>query len=234
MAYPQTRLTVSANTNFPVMLVIDGRNYNLNNGRGQSDNEILINDLRAGYHTIQVIDQSRSNNRFGRRNNAKLLYQGNIYVKDQYHTDIVINRFGKAFIDEQLIQDEYNSNGYPGQSNNGGGWGSGNNGNWNQGNGNYSQAMNDRSFQQFKAVLAREQYEESRLSMAKQAMASNTFSSAQVQELVRLFSFEKNKLDLAKYAYTYTVDKNNYYLVSDALDYSTSKAELARYLQQRR
>src|SRR6476661_1831181 len=155
MAYRQTRLTVSANTNFPVMLVIDGRNYNLNNGRGQSDNEILINDLRAGYHSIQVIDQSGSNNRFGKRNNTKLLYQGNLYVKDQYHTDIVINRFGKAFIDEQLIQDDYNNNGYPGQSNNGGGWGSSNNGNWNQGNGNYSQAMNDRSFQQFKAVLAR-------------------------------------------------------------------------------
>jgi hypothetical protein len=225
MAYPQTRLTVSASTNFPVILVIDGRNYNLNNGRGQSDNEILINDLRAGYHSIQVIDQSRSNNRFGRRNNTKLLYQGNIYVKDQYHTDIVINRFGRAFIDEQLIQDDYNNNGYPGQSNNG---------NWNQVNGNYAQPMNDRSFQQFKAILAREQYEESRLSMAKQSMSSNAFSSVQVQELVRLFSFEQNRLDLAKYAYTYTVDKNNYYLVSDALQYSTSKAELARYLQQRR
>jgi hypothetical protein len=62
-------------------------------------------------------------------------------------------------------------------------------------------------------------------------MDRNYFTSQQVKELLQLFTFENNKLDLAKYAYRKTMDRRNYYIVNDVFAFSNSKDELARYIR---
>ena len=57
---------------------------------------------------------------------------------------------------------------------------------------------------------------------------------AQVKEMLLLFSFENNKLELAKQAYASTVDKRNYSMVYDVFSFNTSKTELDRFIQGRR
>ena len=54
----------------------------------------------------------------------------------------------------------------------------------------------------------------------------------QVKELMSLFTFENNKLELAKYAYRKTVDQKSYFQVMDALTFSSSKDELARFIRE--
>jgi len=211
------RLSVSTVTNYPVKVSIDGNIYN-----GKiSDDGLMVNDIKAGYHSIKVYRQKKlryANDNWANRN-IQLIYEGNIYVKPQYHVDVTINRFGKAFIDEQRMNAGY----YDDTDNNGhGGWGDDN---------NYNQQMNSRSFDQFKQVIRNESFDNTRLTLAKQTIASNYFSAAQVKELVGLFSFENSKLDIAKYSYKYTLDKNNYFVLNDAFSYSSSKEELARYIQ---
>ena len=49
-----------------------------------------------------------------------------------------------------------------------------------------------------------------------------------------LFVFESNKLEVAKSAYRKTVDKQNYYQLNDALTFSSSKEELARFIRESR
>ena len=49
-----------------------------------------------------------------------------------------------------------------------------------------------------------------------------------------LFTFENNRLEIAKLAYNKTIDKNNYYQLNDALTFSNSKEELARFIRQSR
>jgi hypothetical protein len=46
-----------------------------------------------------------------------------------------------------------------------------------------------------------------------------------------LFTFENNRLDIAKYAYGKTVDKRNYSVVNDAFTFN-SKEKLDQYIRE--
>lgn len=91
--------------------------------------------------------------------------------------------------------------------------------------------MDNRDFNQAKETLRNEWFENTRVTSAKQIISANYFTSQQVKELLQLFTFENNKLELAKLAYSRSTDRNNYYLVNDVFTYSNSKDELARYIR---
>ncbi len=153
-----------------------------------------------------------------------MVYNNNIYLKQGYHFDITINRFGKVLEDERPIgqnDDWYDDEDY---GNGNGGYGNGNNNGWNQ-------VMNDRDFNQAKETLRREPFETSRIQLAKQIIDRNYFFSSQVKEMLLLFSYENSRLDLAKYGYDRTTDKNNYFIINDVFSYSSSKDELARFIR---
>lgn len=213
------RLTISSNDNANIRVQVDGKNYQL--GRNNQGDDIVIDDLRAGYHNIKVYKNANSRRGWGNQNNnMKLLYNGNVYIRSGYHTDITINRFGKAFVDEREIKrydDDDDNNNYDNYD-----W------NWNR------QPMNERSFEQLKQTIRRESFDESKLSIAKTAIKNQVVSTSQVRDLLSLFSFEQNKLDIAKYCYHYTTDFNNYYVVANSFGFSSSKTELMRYIEQNR
>ena len=48
----------------------------------------------------------------------------------------------------------------------------------------------------------------------------------QIRGLCKEFSYESNKLDFAKYAFEYCYDRYRYYIVGQALTYSSSVDEL--------
>ena len=56
-------------------------------------------------------------------------------------------------------------------------------------------------------------------------------SASQIANICKLFSFESNKLDFAKYAYGYCVDRNRYYLINEAFSYESSKRELDEFIK---
>jgi hypothetical protein len=230
MAWSDTKLTISPTGNSNIRVMVDGNKYNRNSG-----GTVVITNLSAGYHTVKVFQ---------------------VLIKRQFHTDIAITRFGKVQMDEVLMDANYadsddDDDDWNGNGNNGGGWqsGGGNNGNggncgngnngggWNNGGGqgggwgNNMQAMDNRTFEQFKQTLRNESFDNGKTAIAKQTMLANYFTAAQVKEIVSLFSFENSKLEIAKYAYRYTVDKGSYFLVNDAFSYSSSKDELMNYVR---
>ena len=227
---PQTKLTVSNNTKNPVTIIVDGK------AQGNSrygDDELVINNLNAGYHTVRVYQKSVSNRNRG--NAAQLVYDGNIYIKPQYHVDISINRFGKAFIDERQMTRELYGDDYDDRDNQQARPTRNPifNGSQNQGN-NYKQAMDSRSFDQLKYSISSSTYDNTKMAIAKQAISQNYFTTAQVKELLQLFTYEASRLDLAKYAFSRATDPGNYFSVNDVFTYSSSKEELSRYIQQNR
>jgi hypothetical protein len=220
--YGETKLTVSSTGNAPVRVMVDGNRYSSNGNDGVS-----IRNLTAGYHVVKVFQKKKTRGGWGGgRNNGgyEVVYSSQVYLKPQYHTDITVNRFGKVLVDEQFMiqgndddDDDWNDN------NNGGGWNNGG-----------QQVMNDRVFEQFKQTLRSESFDNTRLTLAKQTMSNNFFTSLQVKEIVSLFSFENSKLDIAKYAYAFTVDKGSYFVVNDVFSYSNSKEELADFIRNKR
>jgi Domain of unknown function (DUF4476) len=90
--------------------------------------------------------------------------------------------------------------------------------------------MNDCQFRDLKAMICRQSFDDSKLTIAKQGVRANGATSAQVRDLMRLLTFERNKFTLAKYSYAFTVDNYNYFMVNDAFTFSSSVTQLNREL----
>jgi len=88
-------------------------------------------------------------------------------------------------------------------------------------------------FEQLKRTIDNAGFESTRLTIFKQALAYNYFTTAQVRDLMNLFWFESSKLDVAKLAYNKTVDPYNYYLVNNEFNFSSSVNALGDYIAMR-
>ena len=92
-------------------------------------------------------------------------------------------------------------------------------------------AMNPKDYQAAYDMIEDESFDSSKLSLAKQVITVNPMSSSQILGICKLFSFESNKLEFAKYAYEFCVDRNKYFLLNDAFTYESSKRELNEYIK---
>ena len=98
----------------------------------------------------------------------------------------------------------------------------------------YKNTINDYEFSNVLRSMEKEWFENNRTKSASQIISTNYFTAAQVKQLLQLFTFENNKLDLAKQAYGKTVDQRNYFMIDDVFSFSSSKDELARYIRSSR
>lgn len=89
-----------------------------------------------------------------------------------------------------------------------------------------SYAMSSSSFSAAKQTITKQSFEDTKLTTVKQILKSNCLSSAQIKEVMLLFSFEANRLEVAKIAHNRCVDKNNYFLLNDAFQFESSVEEL--------
>jgi Domain of unknown function (DUF4476) len=92
-----------------IRVTVNGARYTDN------DREIVIENLRPGYQTITVYKERNKRRKngwfFGNGNGIfgngyEVLYTSSLYIKPGYFTDVVINRFGKALVDETPM-DQY-------------------------------------------------------------------------------------------------------------------------------
>lgn len=90
--------------------------------------------------------------------------------------------------------------------------------------------MNVQDFSAAKNSISQKSFESTKLEMAKQIVASNCFIADQVKEVMQLFDFEASKLEFAKYAYSHTYDKGNYFKVNDAFEFDSSVSDLSNYI----
>ena len=257
MAYDGTRLTVTSISSTKMFVEVDGRRYNLDG------NTISLKNIRPGVHTVRVLKEMKEKK--GRnidiwRQREQVIYSIKASMKNGYHFDILINRFGKAMIDERRIdetEDWYEDDDYYDNDRNNKDWdddidqpkqdrdGVYNNDRdddvdtndpvYNDNNNDddsYDREMSDYDFNMAKENLRKEWLENKRLASAKQIIDRNNFSSEQVRSLMILFTFENNRLDIAKYAYGKTIDKRNYRVVSEALTFSSNKDKLSEYIRE--
>ena len=73
-------------------------------------------------------------------------------------------------------------------------------------------------------------FDSRKLSYAKSFVRGKALTASQIERMVREFSFDSNRLSLAKYAYRYCIDPGNYYKVERALTFISSKEELRSYI----
>jgi len=103
-----------------------------------------------------------------------------------------------------------------------------------RGHGGCRRAMESRDFEDAKATISASPFDDTRLSLAKQIVSGNCVNATQVMAMMKLFSFEESRLDFAKHAYGFCMEKNNYFKVVNAFTFDSSKSELNEYIQQQR
>jgi hypothetical protein len=86
--------------------------------------------------------------------------------------------------------------------------------------------MDEGNFQSLIGTINKKSWDEDKLAIAKQATSSNCFTANQVKRIMNTFGWEDTKLDYAKFAYPYCYDKNNYFQVNDAFEWSDSVNKL--------
>jgi hypothetical protein len=69
-----------------------------------------------------------------------------------------------------------------------------------------------------------------KLKTAETFLKNTCVTTEQVKGLVKLFSFEGDKLSFAKTAFGRCVDKENYYMVADEFTFSSSSEELMEFI----
>lgn len=93
--------------------------------------------------------------------------------------------------------------------------------------------MTDADMTDVLRALRKESFDQTRTQVARQILSSSSkpFLSDQVRQIVACFDFDPAKLELAKFAYDYTADREKYFLVNDAFSFDSTKKALLRYIE---
>ncbi|MFN8259091.1 MAG: DUF4476 domain-containing protein [Bacteroidales bacterium] len=92
--------------------------------------------------------------------------------------------------------------------------------------------VNASEFQAVKAQINKESFNNTKINLAKQILKTKKcFKTTQIIEILGLFAYSDSKMDIAKFAYDYTTDKENYYKVADAFSFSNDKDALLNFLK---
>ncbi len=97
------------------------------------------------------------------------------------------------------------------------------------------QPLSQEEFKGILDALRKESFDKNKLQLARQILSGGgrRFLSAQVKQIVQCLDFEPGKLEIAKFAYDYTLDRERYYVVNDAFSFASSKDSLSQYLESR-
>ncbi len=91
--------------------------------------------------------------------------------------------------------------------------------------------VDDNTFNLFLQTLKDESFDSNKLKMAKNYASKSALSAQQILKVCKEFTFDSNRLDFAKSAYVTCYDKNNYFLLKNAFDYSSSYNSLLEYTE---
>ena len=223
-AFDGNRLSITTvNNNLKLKIEVDGQKVNM------QGNRITLTNLSEGNHNVRVY---RAKNITGFRRSYdygyEIIYATTVYIGSDCQVDVTITDSGKVFMDSYRIDSDNECN-----NDDQGGYG------YNgvdklSGNIIYDNVMSTREFNQVKEQISKEWLESNKLISVKTISDKNNFTTEQVKELMLLFTFENNRMEVVKYAYCNIVDKQNIYQLNDVVTFSSSKDELARFIREQK
>jgi hypothetical protein len=181
--------------------------------------------ITPGNHFISVIRQQP----YGYYNIPVTLFSGYIYVPANQKMFSMINMYGGYVVVSQsplLGADDtpYSSDSYYYDESESVDWNGSNN------YYDYIPSMSQVSFMSLISMVNNATFESSKITIASQAINTNYMTSSQVLLLLKCFTFESSKLEIAKLAYSKVIDKGNFFKVNDAFTFDSSIDELNEYI----
>lgn len=206
---------------------------------GNNNNSFMVSNLIPGSHYLVVYKNSHLNN--GRHVGTGIIFSGYITIPGNVKVSAMINNKNRyVVISEVLFMNNAPDHGKKGKKEEHGrndrrddryGKNEHNNGNNGYGYNSYNNYMiSPADFSSLKMTILKSGFESTKLGVASNALMYNNFTSAQIAEILYLFTFESTKLEFAKLAYAKVVDKERFFLVYNAFTFKSSIDELNRYI----
>jgi hypothetical protein len=218
--------------------------WNRNTSDRYGDDDITINNVQPGQHSIQVYRIRSNNDRWDRNNRnygntASPVYSSTFNLRQGYDVILGIKNNGRVQFYEQRSNNGYEQNrrgridddndaddrrdrGY-------------NNGGYNNGypNGVYRTPMADYQFSQIYQNVKSKWFQSNKVSEVRDAFntTASYFSTYQITQLLQLISSESNRLELAKLSYRFVSDPANFTQVYSLFSSQSSRNELDRYIR---
>lgn len=230
---------------------------NLDHDISERTRSFSLKNVSPGNHYVKIVKKKRNHNGYG--GFVQTIYEGRINIPSKRKVFVKVEGRNKLSFKFFRKQNQLHNNGHGHHHNNGHGnhnnnYGSGNySNNWDYGcepinvnDGYYGQlqasnngftnnygpvVMNNNSFNILMDVLRNENFDNARLGIAKQALASNRMNVKQVAAIMDLLTFDNAKLSFAKAAYNKTVDRENYFVINGKFSFSSSVSDLNNYIR---
>lgn len=90
--------------------------------------------------------------------------------------------------------------------------------------------MSPEAFQQFFSLYKKEKFDDGRSRLIKATGKNATFSTEQIRYLLKEFSFDDQRLEIAKYLYPKTVDRQNYTILAETFRFRSSKDDFLDFI----
>lgn len=97
--------------------------------------------------------------------------------------------------------------------------------------GNIYDQNTDASFNEFLAYLDKQSFDSNKLTEANTYVSKSSLSASQISQIAKKFTYDSNRLEFAKAAYSNCRDKANYFLLKSTFTYTTSYSELEEYMK---
>ena len=92
--------------------------------------------------------------------------------------------------------------------------------------------VNPQDFASVKSQISKQSFVNTKITLAKQLLKTKKcFKTTQIIEILALFTYSDSKMDMAKYAYDYTTDKENYVKVAESFSFSKDKDDFLAWLK---
>lgn len=94
--------------------------------------------------------------------------------------------------------------------------------------------VSDSEMQEIKGLVKSASFKDSMEKQAKMMVKSKQcFRSDQIVDLLSVFSYDDSKLMIAKFAYDYCIDRQNYYRVVNAFSFKSYQDDLTKFISER-
>lgn len=187
--------------NTPILVYVGGNQMCL------PTTSCFVANLRPGYYTVEVY-ATRSTRPGERVWKGKRLYKERIYFNGNGVKDILVDEYPGEVRPERPGFGEHRPHVDL-----------------------HARVMNEELFKSFLTKAKRAPFVDDRLKMIEAALVNSDFTSEQCLQLVKLAPFDDERVRIMKAMYPQIVDKEAFFLVVDALTFSSDKQRINEFVK---
>lgn len=214
------------------------KNYRWNYNYGNA--EVFLRIPLNGYYTVEVGDQMISNSvgkyRFFDLPSGRIpiaIYENNYLI---YRTTLRLQSYSRVVLDFFPNKGLYLLGNFPVADNAYGvnqwddiwnaPYGSQPNTNY----GYFPNVMNPQDFNRFLNSLNTNSFDKDKLTTIRMTARNANFTADQIYTLLKMFDFDKNRLEMGKQLYPKCVDRQNSYVILEAFEFGGWRNQMADYI----